>query len=269
MKYKEAERMLELMKDSNSQLVTATKLSCLSSLVSGIAHELNNPVGAIKSSADVASRVLERLEKKLMPSIEDNTKLKVDGTGGIYLRMAKEQLAVIQNVADRIAETVQTLKNFSYLDQAQCQTFNINDGLDGVLSFFEHQIGDGIKIEKNYGKLPAINCHPGEINQVFMNLLRNAFEAIGDRGIITITTYADEKNIYAKIKDTGKGIPEEDIEKIFDINLKKNGERVKMTTGLSSSLSIIHKHNGELTAVSSPEEYTEFTIKLPIGEFRC
>jgi len=127
-----------------------------------------------------------------------------------------------------------------------------------------HEFEGKVTVIKEYGRIPGIHCYPGQLNQVFMNLLVNAAQSIEVRGTITIRTSADERNVYVKVSDTGKGIPEPDIGKVFDPGFTtKGGLGVGTGLGLSICYNILRKHHGTIVAKSEVGRGTEFTLTLP------
>jgi len=158
------------------------------------------------------------------------------------------------------------LKNFARLDEAEFQKADIHDGIDSTLTLVQHELKNKIEVVKEYGNIPRIFCYPNQLNQMFMNLFVNAAKAIEDNGTIKIETFADDTNVYVKISDTGKGIPPENLAKLFDPGFTTKSSRVGMDLGLSISYNIIQKHKGDITVESELGKGTEFTIILPIEQ---
>src|SRR5262249_20713625 len=124
----------------------------------------------------------------------------------------------------RIMHIIRSLKDFVRLDQAECKIVNIHDGLESTLTLVQYQFKSRIRVVKDYGHIPEIECFPNELNQVFMNLLVNAAQAISERGTITIKTFAEGETVKIQISDTGVGIPRENLSKIFDSGFTTKGE---------------------------------------------
>ena len=167
---------------------------------------------------------------------------------------------------DRITELVSSLKNFARLDEAEFQKADIHEGIDSTLTLVQHELKDKVEVVKEYGEIPKIFCYPNQLNQVFMNLFVNAVQAIEEKGTITIETSADDTNVYVQIADTGKGIPAEDLDRIFEPGFTTRGTGVGTGWGLSISYNIIQKHNGDITVESGVGKGTEFVISLPIEQ---
>jgi signal transduction histidine kinase len=164
----------------------------------------------------------------------------------------------------RIIEIVKTLKSFAMLDEAELQKVDIHEGLEDTLKLIQHEISPSIKIIKNYGNIPEISCFPAQLNQVFLNVLINAIQSIDDHGEIRIMTCRENDKVRVDIKDTGVGIPEENLKKIFDPGFTTKGVGVGTGLGLSICYQIIQDHKGEISVKSRVGDGTTFTIILPI-----
>jgi len=160
---------------------------------------------------------------------------------------------------------VDGLRGFVHLDGAPFQKADLHEGLDSVLSLMEHEFGSRIVVTREYGNLPPVACYPGELNQVFINLLTNAMQAIENRGTITIQTLAEDSNINIRITDNGVGIAPDDIQHLFEPSFTRKGVRVKARLGLFTSHHIVQKHGGEIRVDSKPGEGSAFTVVLPMN----
>ena len=247
------------LRDTQVQLVQSEKMASLGNLVAGIAHEINNPIGAINSTADLNSRCLNKIEDLLRPSaMKNNVDLQRS------LDILKKNNLVTANAGERIAKMVKSLKNFARLDEAEFQKANIHEGIDNTLVLLNHVLKDKITIIKEYGEIPEIFCYPNDLNQVFMNLLVNATQAIENKGTIKIKTHKEQSSVYVKISDSGKGIPPENISNIFDPGFTTKGVGVGTALGLSICYQIIKDHKGEIRVESQLEQGSTFTIILPM-----
>jgi len=166
----------------------------------------------------------------------------------------------------RISKVVASLKNFARLDEAEMQTADIHEGIESTLTLLAHELGEKIEIEKNFGEIPPIRCYPAELNQVFMNLIRNGIRAIEDNGVIKINTRTLNKRVYVEIADNGRGIPEKDIGRVFDPGFTAWDVGVGTGLGLSISHNIIMKHDGVIEVASTPGRGSVFTVILPLKE---
>jgi two-component system, NtrC family, sensor kinase len=262
-KNQELQQTLLKLKETQQELVMQSKMASLGSLVAGIAHEVNNPVGAVLNSADVSRRCVDRL-CQLLETNQSLDELKNNHQFRQLLRVLRENNQIMVEAGDRIAKIVRSLKNFARLDEAELQEANLHDGLESTLSLVHHEIENRATVIREYGVIPPVFCYPRQLNQVFMNLFVNAAQAIEEDGVIRIKTFSDGTYAYVKITDTGKGIPPENLSKIFDPGFTTKGVRVGTGLGLSISYNIIQKHKGEIRVESQVGRGTEFTLKLPI-----
>ena len=241
---KDLKAALNELKETQLQLINSEKMASLGQLVAGVAHEINTPVASIKSNNSIISKLIAQIEQ------ED-------------LRKMFSEINTIDNEAiQRISNIVISLKKFVRLDEAELQEANINKELDLTLELIRHETKNKIEIEKFYGNIPPVKCYPNMLNQVFMNILINACQAIDGYGKITITTEYNNENLIVKIKDTGKGIPKENLNKIFAAGFTTKGVGVGTGLGLAISQKIINKHNGTIQAISQVGVGTEFIITI-------
>tara|TARA_B100000315_G_scaffold260365_1_gene321172 strand:- start:2029 stop:4026 length:1998 start_codon:yes stop_codon:yes gene_type:complete len=259
----ELSQALQELKSTQNQLIESAKMASLGRLTAGIAHEINNPIGALSSTTDTLIRCIAKLKQIL----EDRTTL----PDVREVQDIRKLLGVMENISsvvfssnDRIRTVVNSLKNFVRLDEAEFKESNLHDGIDSALTLLQYDIGSRISVRKNYGIIPQINCHPAELNQVFMTLLRNAIEAIEKEGAISINTSVSNNNLSVEITDSGKGIPEEKIESLFDFGFTAKGSRVGMRTGLFNVYNTIQKHQGNISVESEVGKGTTVAICLPI-----
>lgn len=255
------EETMELLRNTQAQLIQSGKMVALGKLAAGIVHELNSPAGTIKSAADVNSRAVEKVARYVEDAFGCDDKAAKTLAETLDLMRANANNAA--SGAERIGKIIQRLKNFVRLDEAKFQKTNVHDGIESTLALIGPEIGSGVTIEKDFGDLPEIYAYPGELNQVFMNLLLNASEAVGSDGVISIKTSAENGNVSIKIADNGKGIPRDRLEDLFEPGFTKTHKNVRMRTGLYTSHTIVLKHGGELKADSEPGRGTAFTITIP------
>jgi PAS domain S-box-containing protein len=263
------------LKMAQTQLIQSEKMASLGELTAGIAHEINNPVNYVYTSILPLSRDIEELktlvDKCLLLTQSDDLSKRV-----IDVQEYAKQLDIqyifeeifslvkgIREGSDRTKEIVEGLRNFSRLDADTLRPANIHEGIDSTLMLLRNKITDQINIEKKYGKIPPINCYPGKLNQVFMNILNNAISAIGLEGEIQIKTYCDNDNVYISIRDNGPGMTEEVKNRIFEpfFTTKEVGQGTGL--GLSIGYGIMKNHKGKITVKSKPGDGTEFIIQLP------
>ena len=258
----ELESTLRQLKETQNQLVLREKMASLGNLVAGVAHEINNPLGAVRSASDVTRRCVERLKEIIeqggtAQAILDNMHFQT----AIRLLMENAEIAV--EGSDRITKIIRSLKTFARLDESELNEADIHEGLESTLTLLQHELKNKAEVIRNYGDVPRIYCYSQELNQVFMNLLSNAIQAIEKTGTIRIKTSTDAANVYVKITDTGKGIPPEKLSKIFDPGFTTKGVGIGTGLGLSITHNIIRKHQGKITVESTLGKGTTFTITLP------
>jgi PAS domain S-box-containing protein len=284
-KAKQLQETLEKLRHTQTQLVQSEKMSALGSMVAGIAHEINNPInfisGNIEYAIEYANSLLELVHLYEQYTTETPTEIQ-DYVEEIELDFIKSDfpqlLKGMRNGVERIGEIVRSLRNFSRIDEAEKKVVNIHDGLESTLAILQHRLrgkytATPIQIEKNYGNLSQLECHPGLLNQVFANILTNAIDALEDqiakqknnqKPKISITTEETKTHIVIRLADNGPGIPESTIQRMFEpfFTTKPPGKGTGL--GLSISYSIVtEKHGGHLSCLSQPEQGTEFVIELP------
>ncbi len=272
------------LKESQTQLVHAEKMSSLGELVAGISHEINTPLWYLISNATLLQErlgsfenfvgVTETLLNQLREGDKDKDKFvrRLQELDDILLNEAlrddlEESVDLIKDSIEgleQLSEMAQSLKDFSRLDRAAVDRFNVNDGLDKSLLIGKNFLKNRIEVHKDFAEVPPIMCAPGQINQIFLNLIKNAADAIEGKGDIYLTTRQEGDFVAVEIKDNGPGIPEEVMAKIRDpfFTTKEVGKGTGL--GLSIVDKIINTHLGELTIDSQPGEGATFTVRLPI-----
>jgi len=267
----------EELKATQSQLVQSEKMASLGQLTAGIAHEINNPINfvsagieSLKSNYQEIKRLLEEY-MDLKPGADNEEKLKIiekhkkDIEIDILLSEVEDLYKSIKNGANRTTEIVKNLRNFTRLDENEFKLSNLEDGLDSTLVILNSQLKDRIDVIKEYEHIPLVNCFPGQINQVFINILNNAAQAIEGHGSIRIKTHVSNGFAEISIKDSGIGMSEEIKNKIFDPFFTTKDVGIGTGLGLSISYGIIEKHHGTITVDSTPGEGTQFTIRIPLN----
>jgi len=264
------------LKKAEIQLIEINKMAALGQLTAGVAHEINNPVNFIYSGISSLRKNINALlnivsQYDKLQTAEDfvqkqpiilEQKEQIDYD--LVLEDIEGLMDGIKNGANRTTEIVKSLQVFSREDKLKLQKTNIHKGLDATFHILEREIKDKVVIEKNYDKeLEEIECFPGQLNQVFLNILFNAIQAIPTEGVITITTKNEQEQILITIKDNGLGIPKEILSRIFEpfFTTKEVGQGTGL--GLSICYNIIKKHKGTIKASSKEGEGTTFIITLP------
>ncbi|QSE98831.1 PAS domain S-box protein [Fulvivirga lutea] len=256
----ELENTVYQLQNAKDQLIHTEKMASLGVLVAGIAHELNNPIGYIKTSSEALMMLLDDLKEEIKNAVGE------DHSGVNELSVDFEQMTEhIKSGAEQAAEIVRGLRTFSRMDKEKVEKHHIHDTLENVLLMLHNSYKYHVSIHKEFADIPAIECAPGQINQVFMNLINNAVQAIDKKGNIWVKTELHENRVIISVKDDGPGIPEEMQKRIFEpfYTTKDPGEGTGL--GLSISLGIIQDHNGSID-FSSDSSGTTFTVSLPIKQ---
>lgn len=271
------------LKESQVQLVQAEKMSSLGELVAGISHEINTPlwylisnstvlqerIGAFSEFVGLADGMLESIKRgsdvrdAIRQGLADMKQLLDDGMKD-DIDEAKDLVSDSIEGLEELTELAQSLKDFSRLDRARFDEFNVNDGLDKTLLIAKNKLKNKATIHKHYGDVPQVRCSPSQINQVFLNLLTNAADAIEESGEIVIRTVAENESVSVSISDTGCGISEENLARIRDpfFTTKEVGKGTGL--GLSIVDRIVTSHGGDLSIESKEGKGTTVTIVLPL-----
>lgn len=269
-----AAQQMELVR-LQAQLVHSEKMASIGQLAGGVAHELNNPAGFIFSNMESLGRYASGLNQLL--SAYDRAPLPPEiatQVNAVKHEISYEHLqsdlgyiiADCQEGARRIRDIVLNLRTFSRLDEAEVKKVDIHAGIDATIRLLPQYYGSNtITLRRDYSELPLVNCFAGQLNQVWMNLLTNAAQAIGDGpGKVRIETSLNDGMVAVRISDTGRGISPDDLEKIFDpfFTTKPVGEGTGL--GLSITYGIIVSHGGSIKAESTPGKGTTFTTMIPL-----
>lgn len=254
----ERKRADKILKKAQAQLIQSEKLASLGKMTAGIAHEVNNPVGAIKSTLDNSKRYIENIRKALAGGDSPNSQLQKS------LDALNNNFGVMTSASDRITSMVTNLRKFVGLDEAEYQRVNVHEKIDSTLMLIQNELSNRIRVVKKYGDIPEIFGYPKELNQAFMNVITNAIDSIEDKGKITINTSSVDDTIRIEISDTGKGIQPDKLSSLFDFNFTTKSDRIGVGMGLMSAYNIIQKHKGEMEIKSEVGKGTIVTITLPI-----
>jgi two-component system, NtrC family, sensor kinase len=258
-----------------AQLIQNEKMASVGQLAGGVAHELNNPAGFIFSNMEGFSRYTSDLNRLLaaydriaIPTIceAEINEIKREIR---YETLLSELTSIVEDCqegARRIRDIVLNLRTFSRLDEAELKRVDLHAGIDATIRLLSQYFNSNhITLKRDYGELPLVECYAGQLNQVWMNLLTNAAQAIGtEPGLVRIVTRLEGENVSVQIQDTGHGIPAEDLNRIFDpfFTTKSVGEGTGL--GLSISYGIIESHGGSITVESAQDIGTTFTTLIPL-----
>jgi two-component system, NtrC family, sensor kinase len=264
----------EKLQHAQAHLVHNEKMASLGHLAAGVAHELNNPAGFIfgnmeilKECAAGLERLLKFYEKASLPPDEAAQvgliKDEID-----YENTLDDLCSIISDChdgAERIRDVVQNLRTFSRLDEADFKKVDIHEGIDATIRLLSRYYTSGrVELQRDYGELPPVDCYAGQLNQVWMNLLANAAQAVGEGGRVRVSTWREGQAAVVRVSDTGCGIPHERLKNIFDpfFTTKPVGEGTGL--GLSVTHSIVERHGGHIEVESLPGQGTTFTVTIPI-----
>ncbi len=281
---KDLERAYEELKESQVQLVQAEKMSSLGQLVAGIVHEINTPLLYVLNNATVTSENVEELRECIANATRLAALVDAHGAQAPEVHASLRQLAehvdptalnetideivgLAKDSADglnQISELVQSLKDFSRLDRAAEDRFDVREGIEKTLLITRNLLKYGVTVDQRFGEVPLILCAPSRINQIFINLVTNAVQAMDGKGTLTITTKARDGWVDIEVCDTGCGIAPENLEKIMDpfFTTKPVGQGTGL--GLSIVRRIVDEHGGKITVDSKVGVGTAITISLPI-----
>jgi signal transduction histidine kinase len=274
---KELEKALKELRQTQAQLIQTEKLSSLGQMLAGIAHEINNPVNFIFGNLtyidtyvqDVLKLVQLYQEHYPEPDSAIQEHLEEIDYDFVVEDLSKMIHSTLMG-AERIIQIGLSLRNLSRQDHQEMKPTNIHDGLDSTLLILSHRLKLGIDVVKNYGDLPLIDCYPAQLNQVFMNILNNAIDALLDQSnqskkeIVIQTSVLESDRIQIQIKDNGMGIPFAVQTKLFEPFFTTKPVNKGTGLGLSICQQIITNHHGTIQVISEPGEGTEFVIQLAV-----
>jgi signal transduction histidine kinase len=224
------------------------KLAALGSLVAALAHEINSPLGAIRSSGDVVLRAAEKLN---------------EGVSERSVNALRTNSRVIADASRRIEELVNRLKSFAGIDQAAYAQIDLVKAVEDTVALIGAEFDGRVKVTVEHETLPRIYGFAAELSQVFMNLLRNALEAIPERGTVAIKISADSNSFKIAFSDTGRGIAPEHLPHIFTPGFTTQSRRIKASLSLFTCLNIVRRHGGTIEVASTPTQGSTFTVVLP------
>lgn len=285
----EVKKKTKEIKDANTQLMQQEKMASIGQLAAGVAHEINNPIGFVNSNLGTLNNYCEDIVELITAYRKTFLKYNAIDEKQLEREIILKDLEKLSNMekeidleyllgdiismideskegVGRVKKIVQDLKDFAHPGQETPSHADINKNIDSTLNIVWNELKYKVKVIKDYGNLPLLNCYPRQLNQVFMNILINASHAIEKEGEISIKTRGDDDYIEIWISDNGVGISQENLQKIFDpfFTTKDVGKGTGL--GLNLSYNIVNKHKGELKAISEVGKGSTFIIKLPINE---
>jgi ligand-binding sensor domain-containing protein/signal transduction histidine kinase len=254
----ELEDLLLRLQTTQSELIESKKMAALGDLVASFVHELATPLGALRSASEVTRLSSEKLVRLL-----ENGGSGKSAAFEQSLELLKANAEVTGVATERLARIAASLKSFIQLDASSFRVADIHEGLESALTLMEAELRGRIKVERDYGIVPPVGFYPAEMNQVFMNLLRNASQAIATTGTIRIVTMVRGGFVEIHIQDDGRGIDPAEMETLFQPRLKTAGNRVSASMGLFTSQNILKRHGGEILVESRPGRGSRFIVRFP------
>ncbi|MCC4595566.1 ATP-binding protein [Xanthomonas campestris pv. phormiicola] len=264
---------------AQEKLLQSEKMASIGQLAAGVAHEINNPIGYVHSNLGSLQEYLRSLftlieayeralrapdPKTLIPEIDDiRNRFDID----FISRDLPQLMAESREGIERVTRIVRDLKDFSYSGREESwKLVDLHSGLESTINIIWNELKYKVTLDRHYGNLPLVECLPSELNQVYMNLLLNAGQAIGERGTIVVSTGQDGEEVWIEFKDSGAGIPADLLQRIFDpfFTTKPVGSGTGL--GLSISYGIINKHHGRIDVSSSVGEGSTFRIVIPVRQ---
>jgi signal transduction histidine kinase len=273
----ELNKTLHELTQAQTHLVQSEKMASLGQLTAGVAHELNNPINFISASIKPLQRNVEDLlsllerydevirKKDLLAGFAEVEEMKQSVDLDYAIQETRSLFKGLAEGSTRSMQIVKDLRTFSRMDENVFKPFDIHDGIDSTLLLLHHKMENRIRVHKQYGKIPHVECLPGKLNQVFMNILTNSIQAIDGEGEIFVETSGTKDRVKISIRDTGIGMAREVRDHVFEpfFTTRTVGEGTGL--GLSISYSIIQEHAGTIEVASEPGEGTEFIIILPFS----
>ena len=276
----------EALKASQSQMVQSEKMATLGQMVAGVSHEINTPLGYVRSNLELLRGMFEDLgqlvmqygramglmrqpnadEAQIAQAFEDVARSEAELDPAAMVQESTQLLNDGTHGLDQIGELVTNLKNFSRLDRTRLDMFDVNKGLDATLNIAKHMLKDGVQVVRNYGILPPIQCAPSQINQVFLNIITNAVQAMNGKGTLKLNTRASGGQVAISFEDTGCGMAPEVLARAYDpfFTTKPAGKGTGL--GLSIAQQILQEHGGRIQGNSIVGRGTQFVITLPVQQ---
>lgn len=271
--------LIRKLEDTHSQLLQSEKMASIGQLTAGLVHEINNPIGFVSSNLGTLRHYVTGLLKLISAYEAEEAGLGEEARKRLEARKQEAELEVLREDAlevvtesteglRRVRQIIRDLTEFSHVSDAHWQRADLHKGLDSTLTIVHNEVKYVAEVVREYGELPEVECLPSQLNQVFLNMLVNAAQAITrPRGRITVRTgRSGEEHVFVEIEDTGEGIAPENLTRIFDpfFTTKPVGKGTGL--GLALSYSIVTRHRGRIEVRSQPGEGTTFRIVLPVNQ---
>jgi two-component system NtrC family sensor kinase len=273
----EQKALVRRLEEAHNQLLQSEKMASIGQLAAGVAHEINNPIGYVNSNlqslGSYVDDLLRVIDAAAVAEMAPESRAAFEAVcREVDLDFLREDLAAMlaesREGIDRVRHIVQDLKDFSHADEGNFAWADLHHGIDSTLNIVANEVKYKADVVRDFGELPQVECIPSQLNQVFMNLLVNAAQAMPSekRGRITIRTRREGESAVLEFSDDGSGIPEENLKRIFDpfFTTKPIGKGTGL--GLSLSYGIVQKHHGDISVTSTVGAGTCFRIELPIHQ---
>lgn len=247
---------------AQAQLVQSEKMVALGSLVAGVCHEINTPLGTIESAHQTLASATGKLVAMVPETARGERRI------GVCRDAIIETSSAIGEASARLNTVVRRLRSFACLDEAEIKPVAVDTALDDALAMLCHKMGDGVEVVRTYEDVPRIECNARRLKDLFLNVLDNALAAIDGEGTVSVRTSCDAEHAYVTIEDDGVGIATENLGRIFDPGYTTKGARVGSGLGLSICFEIAREHGGAIDVESTIGVGTAFTIKLPLERCR-
>ncbi len=283
--HSELEEKMQQQQAGQAQVIHTTKMASLGQMVAGVAHEMNTPLGFVKSNVEVVNELLDEHTQVLMKTLQGiDIVAGIDANDPDMFKAAVAQLvasraalagdstlgeaqALLKDASEglgQLRDLVLNLKGFARVDRDGMDSVDLDECVDSALNIANHQLRDRIEVRRSRSELPLVRCMPSQMNQVFLNLITNAAQAMPDGGTLTVASKVSGEHVEIIVQDTGSGIPDDVLPKIFDpfFTTKDVGE------GTGLGLSIVHKivqgHGGAIKVRTGAGKGTRFVVSLPV-----
>lgn len=247
----------EALQAAHQQLLQTEKMATIGALVAGVAHEINTPLGAISSMHDTLVRGVAKLEAAVDASDTGVAKA---------LNIVHDANQVIRSATSRVLEIVRRLKDFARYDQGELERVDLHEELTDTLSLAHHELKHGVQVHQSFGDIPAVEGYANQIDQVFLNLVVNAKQAMGGKGNLWISTAPASQGVEVWIEDDGPGIDDDKLEAIFAPGFTTKKKGAGLGLGLAICQQIVAKHHGRIRAENRPEGGARFVVWLPVEQ---